>query len=42
MLTIVPPEELGTAEHGWLSAKHHFSFADYTDPDRMGLGPLRV
>jgi len=42
MLMIVPPEELGTAEHGWLSAKHHFSFADYTDPDRMGLGPLRV
>ncbi len=42
MMDIVTLEELGAAEHGWLSARHHFSFADYMDPARMGLGPLRV
>jgi redox-sensitive bicupin YhaK (pirin superfamily) len=33
---------LGGANHGWLDAKHHFSFADYYDPQRMGWGALRV
>ncbi|MBC8242199.1 MAG: pirin family protein [Alphaproteobacteria bacterium] len=42
MLDIVSLGELGGAEHGWLSARHHFSFAEYQDPARMGLGPLRV
>lgn len=41
-LDITTLDELGAAEHGWLSARHHFSFAEYMDPDRMGLGPLRV
>lgn len=37
-----PFEALGAADHGWLKAKHHFSFARYYDPDRMGHGALRV
>ena len=37
-----PFESLGGANHGWLDAKHHFSFADYHDPERMGWGTLRV
>lgn len=35
-------EGLGGADHGWLKARHHFSFAGYYDPKRMGWGPIRV
>ena len=35
-------DSLGGADHGWLKAKHHFSFADYRDPRRMGWGAIRV
>ena len=37
-----PFESLGGANHGWLNAKHHFSFANYYDPKRMSWGALRV
>ena len=37
-----PFDSLGGANHGWLDAKHHFSFASYRDPDRMNWGTLRV
>ncbi|KMN83530.1 pirin [Chromobacterium sp. LK11] len=33
---------LGGAHHGWLDAKHHFSFAEYHDPARVHWGALRV
>lgn len=33
---------LGRADHGWLRAVHHFSFANYYDPDRMNWGAIRV
>jgi quercetin 2,3-dioxygenase len=35
-------ESLGGADHGWLKAKHHFSFANYYEPSRMSWGRLRV
>jgi quercetin 2,3-dioxygenase len=37
-----PFDALGQADHGWLKAKHHFSFARYYDPERIGHGSLRV
>ena len=37
-----PFAALGGADHGWLKAKHHFSFADYQDPKRVDHGALRV
>jgi len=37
-----PFDQLGTTDHGWLRARHHFSFGDYTDPTRTGWGALRV
>jgi redox-sensitive bicupin YhaK (pirin superfamily) len=37
-----PFGSLGGANHGWLDAKHHFSFASYLDPKRMNWGNLRV
>ena len=35
-------DSLGGADHGWLNAKHHFSFAEYHDPKRVHWGNLRV
>lgn len=42
MITIYPYETLGQADHGWLRARHHFSFARYHNPQRVGFGALRV
>lgn len=35
-------EDRGSADHGWLKAKHSFSFANYYDPEKIRFGTLRV
>ncbi|MFN3989381.1 MAG: pirin family protein [Erythrobacter sp.] len=42
MIELRPFETLGAANHGWLDARHHFSFAQYHDPARVHWGALRV
>lgn len=42
MIDLRPFNSLGGENHGWLDAKHHFSFANYHDPRRMNWGSLRV
>ncbi|KLI62803.1 pirin family protein [Aurantiacibacter marinus] len=42
MIDVRTFESLGGANHGWLDAKHHFSFAGYHDPSRMHWGAIRV
>jgi redox-sensitive bicupin YhaK (pirin superfamily) len=42
MIDIRSFDSLGHANHGWLDAHHHFSFASYYDPARMGWGRIRV
>lgn len=42
MIEIRKYNDLGTLNIGWLDAHYHFSFSNYHDPKRMGLGPLRV
>lgn len=35
-------QNLGHADHGWLDARHHFSFGSYQDENRLGFGDLLV
>jgi quercetin 2,3-dioxygenase len=42
MIEVRPYDGLGGANHGWLDSRHHFSFADYHDQQRMHWGALRV
>jgi redox-sensitive bicupin YhaK (pirin superfamily) len=42
MLTHYPYQDLGHANHGWLDARHHFSFASYQNLKRQQFGALRV
>jgi redox-sensitive bicupin YhaK (pirin superfamily) len=42
MIDVRPFATLGNANHGWLNARHHFSFASYHDPSRLGWGAIRV
>ncbi|HSU06664.1 MAG TPA: pirin family protein [Acetobacteraceae bacterium] len=42
MIEVRPFAELGRFRNDWLNARHHFSFGNYHDPSRMGVGKLRV
>jgi len=42
MIDVRKFDSLGHADHGWLNARHHFSFASYYDASRMGWGRIRV
>ncbi len=42
MIDIIRSETRGSADHGWLKAKHTFSFANYYDPERVQFSDLRV
>ena len=40
MIDVTPFEALDAFANDWLDTRHHFGFADYHDPARMGFGPL--
>lgn len=42
MVTVTELADLGHFKNDWLEARYHFSFAGYRDPEKMGLGALRV
>jgi hypothetical protein len=41
-MSIQRAAERGGANHGWLNAKHYFSFAGYHNPEKVHFGLLRV
>ncbi|MCB1597772.1 MAG: pirin family protein [Gammaproteobacteria bacterium] len=42
MMQVSKAADRGVAEHGWLSSRHTFSFADYRDSGQIGFSDLRV
>lgn len=41
-ITLRQSDQRGHVDHGWLDARHSFSFGNYYDPDHMSYGSLRV
>ncbi|HMJ46757.1 MAG TPA: pirin family protein [Ferruginibacter sp.] len=41
-ITIQKASQRGGANHGWLDAKHYFSFGGYHNPEKVHFGLLRV
>ncbi len=41
-IAIIRSDEHYENKTDWLRTFHHFSFADYQNPDKMNFGPLRV
>jgi redox-sensitive bicupin YhaK (pirin superfamily) len=42
MLRHIKSERMGRSLYEWLDSRHHFSFAEYYNPDNMQFGDLRV
>jgi redox-sensitive bicupin YhaK (pirin superfamily) len=42
VILVQPFAKLGRFDNDWLQARYHFSFANYHDHNRMGVGSLRV
>lgn len=42
MISVRHSGERGQVNHGWLEARHSFSFGNYYDPEHMGVSSLRV
>jgi hypothetical protein len=42
MIQVQAFDRLGAFRNEWLDSRHHFSFGEYHDPARMGVGGLRV
>ncbi|MDH3577828.1 MAG: pirin family protein [Gammaproteobacteria bacterium] len=42
MMDVIQSGSRGSADHGWLRAKHTFSFAEYQNPERVHFGKVRV
>jgi hypothetical protein len=42
MLTIRPDKTIHKEEGGWFSARWHFSFDHYRDPEHDSFGAMRV
>ncbi|UCE89089.1 MAG: pirin family protein [Pseudomonadota bacterium] len=42
MIVVRKSKDRGRSRYGWLDSRHTFSFANYFDPERMGISALRV